>query len=220
VKAPEPAADQPRVRLIIVVALLAVAGLLCVRQAMGHAHRLAITLALVPGLVLGFFEYENHRADLVMTRAATVLAGRPVHVSCQRLMGTFVDAGAELGYVRYESGHPGDETVLKYDTCQALYDWMGSDKQDPSEAEVIAVHVLAHESEHLAGFIDEAVAECRSVQTTEQAAVLLGSTAAQARALAVRYASEVYPRMPDDYRSDQCRDGGRMDLHPDSSRWP
>jgi hypothetical protein len=209
------------VRLIVVVVLLAVAGALAVRQAMGHAHRLAIALALAPGLVLGFFEYEDHRADLAMAQVASVLAGRPVRVTCQRLGGTFLDAGAELGYVRFDAaGRPGDETVLSYDACQALYDWMGSDKQDPTQEQVIAVHVLAHESEHLAGYVDEAVAECRSVQTTEQAAELLGATAAQARALAVRYATDVYPRMPDDYRSDQCRDGGTMDLHPGSSRWP
>ena len=203
------------------VVLLAGAGALGVRQAMGHAHRLALSLVLVSALVLGFFEYENHRADLVMDHAASVLAGRPVQVSCQRLLGTFVDAGAELGYVQFDAdGRPGDETVLKYDACQALYEWMGSDKHNPTQMQVIAVHVLAHESEHLAGFRDEAVAECRSVQTTAQAAELLGATPQQARTLAVRYATEVYPRMPADYRSDQCKDGGSLDLHPDSHSWP
>ena len=209
-------------RLIVVVVLLAGAGVLGVRQAMGHAHRLALTLVLLPGLLLGLFEFENHRANDVMTHAASVLAGRDVHVTCQRLSGAFVDAGAELGYVAYDGpgGRPGDETVIKYDTCQALYDWMGSDKQDPSQMEVIAVHVLAHESEHLAGITSESVAECYSVQTTERAAELLGATPSQARKLALRYAIEVYPLMPDDYRSDECHDGGRLDLHPDSARWP
>jgi hypothetical protein len=193
------------VRLAVVVVLLAGGAVLGVRQAMGHAHRLALSLVLLPALLLGFFELENHRADLEMSHAATVLAGRPVHVSCQRLMGTFVDAGAELGYVRFdEDGRPADETVIKYDACEALYDWMGSDKQDPTEMQVIAVHVLAHESEHLAGIRDEAVAECRSVGTTQQTAQLLGATAQQARALAVRYARDVYPRMPDGYRGRTC----------------
>jgi hypothetical protein len=210
------------VRLVIVMVLLAGAGVLGVRQAMGHAHRLALTLVLLPGLLFGFFEFENHRALDLMTHTASVLAGRDVHVTCQRLSGAFVDAGAELGYVAYDGpgGRPGDETVIKYDACQALYDWIGSDKQDPSEMQVIAVHVLAHESEHLAGITTESVAECYSVQTTERAAELLGATRAQARKLALRYAIEIYPRMPDDYRSDECHDGGRLDLHPDSTRWP
>lgn len=213
--------DHWGVRLIIVVVLLAGGAVLTVRQAMGHAHRLALSLVLVPMIVLAWFEYENHEADLTMSHAASVLAGRPVHVTCQRLTGTFVDAGAELGYVQWgPGGAPGDETVLKYDACKAVYDWMGSDKQDPSEMEVVAVHVLAHESQHLAGVQSEAVAECYSVQTTEQAALLLGATAAQARALAVQYATQVYPRMPDDYRSADCKDGGMLDLHPDSSAWP
>jgi len=26
--------------------------------------------------------------------------------------------------------------------------------------------------------------------------------------------------MPEDYRSDECRDGGALDLRPDSPAWP
>jgi hypothetical protein len=213
--------DPSQVRLAIAIVLLAGGAVLTVRQAMGHAHRLALGLVMVPALVLSWYEYEDHQADVAMSNAASVLAGRPVHVTCQRLTGTFVDAGAELGYVQWgPDGKPVDETVLKYDTCQALYDWLGSDKQDPTRMQVVAVHVLAHEAEHLAGEHDESVAECYSVQTTEQAARLLGADADQARALACRYVAEVYPYMPDGYRNDQCKDGGTLDLDPDSHTWP
>jgi hypothetical protein len=80
--------------------------------------------------------------------------------------------------------------------------------------------VLAHEAEHLAGVTSESLAECRSLQTTERTAALLGATPQEARALAVRYATEVYPRMPEPYQSPDCRDGGAMDLNPDDPRWP
>jgi hypothetical protein len=209
------------VRLAIAIVLLAGGAVLTVRQVLGHAHRLALGLVLVPALLLSFWESEDHGADVAMSRAASALSGRPVHVTCQRLTGTFVDAGAELGYVQWgPDGKPVDETVLKYDTCQHLYDWMGSDKQDPSLDEVIAVHVLAHESEHLAGVPDESVAECYSVQTTAETAELLGASTEQARALARRYWLDVYPRMPDGYRTDECKDGGPLDLQPDSAEWP
>lgn len=208
-------------RLIFVLVALAGAGLLTVRHVQGHRHGIVIPLLLVPALVLGWFEYEDRLADQRLTRAASILAGHPVHVECQRLGGALIDMGSELGYVAYgPDGKPGDTTVIKHDACQALYDWMGSDKNDPTELQIIAVHVLAHEAEHLAGYTSEAIAECRSVQTTEQAALLLGASPAQARALAVTYADDIYPRMPDDYRTTDCRDGGRLDLHPDDPRWP
>jgi hypothetical protein len=209
------------VRLAIAIVLLTGGAVLTARQAMGHAHRFALCLVLVPALLLSWWELEDHGADVRMSHAASVLAGRPVHVTCQRLTGAFVDAGAELGYVMWgPDGKPVDETVLKYDTCRALYDWLGSDKQDPSRDQVVAVHVLAHESEHLAGFLDESVAECYSLQTTQEAAELLGASPAQAAALARRYAAEIYPYMPDAYRSDQCKDGGTLDLDPGSHDWP
>ena len=208
-------------RLIFVLVALAGAGGLTIRHAQGHRHGIAIPLLLVPGLVLGWFEYEDRKADQLLTSVASTLAGRPVHVECQRLGGALLDMGSELGYVAYDqNGRPGDTTVIKHDACVALYDWLGSDKNHPSDLEMISVHVLAHEAQHLAGYTSEAVAECRSVQTTEQTALLLGATATQARSLAVWYATNLYPRMPDDYRSDQCHDGGSLDLHPDDPRWP
>ena len=209
------------VRLIFVLVALSGAGALTVRHAQGHRHSIAIAMLLVPGMVFGWFEYEDRRADQLLTSVASTLAGRPVHVQCQRLGAALLDMGSELGYVAYDhNGHPGDTTVIKHDACVALHDWLGSDKNNPSDLEMISVHVLAHEAQHLAGYTSEAVAECRSVQTTEQTALLLGASAAQARSLALWYATNIYPRMPDDYRSDQCHDGGTLDLHPDSSRWP
>lgn len=208
-------------RLIFVLVALAGAGGFTVRHVMGHRHGIVIPLLLVPGLVLGWFEYEDRMANNKLTHVASVLAGHPVHVECQRLGGALIDMGSELGYVAYDqNGRPGDTTVIKHDACVALHDWMGSDKQNPTELEIVSVHVLAHEAEHLAGYTSEAVAECRSVQTTEEAALLLGATPSQARALAISYDRDVYPRMPDDYRTSDCHGGGSLDLHPDDPRWP
>jgi hypothetical protein len=209
------------VRLIFVLVALVGSGAFAIRHAQGHRHGIVIPLLLVPALVLGWFEYEDRMANARLTHAASILAGHPVHVECQRLGGALLDMGSELGWVAYDqNGRPGDTTVIKHDACVALHNWMGSDKRNPTELEIISVHVPAHESEHLAGYTSEAVAECRSVQTTEQAALLLGASAAQARALAISYDRDVYPRMSDDYRSGDCHDGGKLDLHPDDPRWP
>jgi hypothetical protein len=209
------------VRLIFVVVLLLGAGALTVRHAMGRRHSIAIPLLLVPGLVLGFFEYEDRLAVQKMSAVASILSGRAVHVNCQRAAGQLVDASADLGDVMVGSdGQVADFTTIKYEACKNLRAWLGSNKTDPTLDQVIAVHVLAHESEHLAGVLPEAQAECISVQRTAETARLLGATPAQADALAATYWEEVYPDMSADYRSDECKDGGAMDLHPDDTSWP
>ena len=203
------------------MALLLAGGWFVIRQAQGQRHRTVIAVLLLPALVLGWFEYEDRRAVQLMSHVASVLAHRPVSVNCQRYSGALVDMGSELGSVQFdENGDPSDVTDLKYDACTNLRAWLGSNKQSPTLDQVIAVHVLAHESEHLAGVISEVLAECNSVQTTERTALLLGATAAQARSLAEEYATDVYPRMPDGYRSTDCRPGGSLDRHPDDPAWP
>ena len=38
--------------------------------------------------------------------------------------------------------------------------------------------------------------------------------------MAERYAADVYPRMPTNYRSNECVDGGQLDAAPDDPTWP
>jgi hypothetical protein len=86
--------------------------------------------------------------------------------------------------------------------------------------DAIALDVLAHESWHLEGNQNEAVTECYAEQTVGFVATKLGSDNVQARGLARLVHLLVYPQMPDEYRSGECRDGGALDLRPDSSAWP
>jgi hypothetical protein len=151
---------------------------------------------------------EEHR----LARAASDLAGRRVRVHCQTFGEEFVDAGAEIGYVRWRAdGRPESRTVLKYEPCRDLARYLRSGKRAPTFEQVVAVHLLTHESMHLAGEHNEAVAECRAVQRDTRTTQLLGATFGQARALAARYWREVYPRMPEDYRSRDCAAGGALD---------
>jgi hypothetical protein len=88
------------------------------------------------------------------------------------------------------------------------------------DALAFAVGTLAHESMHVSGIPDEAKAECEGMQTIAKAAVLLGRPPAEARYLAVLYARHWYPWWPSRYRSPECHDGGRLDLHPNTTVWP
>jgi hypothetical protein len=160
------------------------------------------------------------RQERRLAGVASELAGRPVAVRCQAFGGAFVDAGVELGYVRWRAdGSPEDWTLLKRDACRDLAAYVRAGGRRPSRAQVVAVHVLTHEAMHLAGHTDESVAECAAVQRDARTARLLGAPAGEALALAVAYWRTVYPRMPDGYRSSACRPGGAMDEHLPDAPW-
>jgi hypothetical protein len=169
--------------------------------------------AAVPGVLRGQQERR-------LGGAASVLAGARVAVRCQSFGGAFVDAGPELGYVRWGAdGKPEPWTLIKRDQCRHLAAYGRSDKRRPTRDEVVAVHVLTHEAMHLAGRLSEAGAECAAVQRDARTARLLGAEPADAARLAATYWSEVYPLMPGGYRSEQCQAGGSMDEALGDAPW-
>ena len=121
---------------------------------------------------------------------------------CQTAGQEFVDAGAELGWVRYgPDGVPEHATLIKRAQCGDLSAYLRSDKTAPTLDQVIAVHILSHEARHMAGQTSEAVAECGAVQRDAQTAELLGADPDQALRLARTYWRAVYPRLSEDYLS-------------------
>jgi hypothetical protein len=160
------------------------------------------------------------RQERHLAGAASVLAGARVAVRCQSLGGAVVDAGPELGYVRWRAdGTPEPWTLIKRDQCRHLAAYVRSGKRRPSRDQVVAVHVLTHEAMHLAGRLGEAEAECAAVQRDAHTARLLGADPADAAALAAAYWADVYPLMPDGYRSPECRPGGALDERLTDAPW-
>jgi hypothetical protein len=173
---------------------------------------LVAVVAAVPGAQR---KVEERR----LAKAATQLVGHRVWVHCQDGAEAFVDAGSELGWVAFDAdGVPQPRTLIKRDQCRFLkaYDKHPS---DPSWDEMVAVHVLTHESMHMRGETSEAVAECEAVQRDEITAEAFGATPDQARALAQRYWRQVYPRMPDEYVTSDCRPGGPLDEGLATAPW-
>jgi hypothetical protein len=171
----------------------------------------------VAGAVPGVLRAQQERR---LGRAASVLAGARVAVRCQSLGGAFLDGGPELGYVRWRAdGHPEPWALLKRDQCRHLAAYVRSDRHRPSRDQVLAVHVLTHEAMHLAGRLDEAAAECAAVQRDARTARLLGTDAADAAGLAAAYWRDLYPLMPDGYRSADCRPGGALDERLADAPW-
>jgi hypothetical protein len=82
------------------------------------------------------------------------------------------------------------------------------------------VLTLAHETVHVSQGADEAIATCYGLQRMRQEATLLGAPRAYANSLAELAWTGLYPYGLAKYHSPECRDGGRLDLHPDSPVWP
>jgi hypothetical protein len=195
-------------------------------------------IVLVPLLALAVYLLVERRQaaahEELLGSIASEIAGRPVEVRCQGRVSAALDVTAESGLVRFDAhGRPADWTDLKRGICLSLRRFRSdyaSDKfaclHDPlacDESVVRSVHALetlAHESWHLAGHVSEATTECYALQTIAIVAERLGAPRAQGEQLARAAFLGLYPRMPPEYHSAECRDGGELDLRPRSSVWP
>ena len=213
------------IRTVAVVGLAAWAGWLLVRGLMNRrVPWIGLGLIAVPLVVLGISERQWISAEHTFSAVARALAPGSDGVHCQRLGETFTYAGAELGHVDWdEDGVPTGPAMVSYGSCGRLTDYWHSsvaDKAHPPLDQVVAVHVLTHESMHLAGRLDESDAECAAMQRDAWVAQQLGATAAEGQALAETYWREVYPRMPDMYTDGVCEPGSELDESPSDGRWP
>jgi hypothetical protein len=212
-----------------VAGLLAAAVAVAVRWVLGRTDSLgrprrfpvvSVTLLVVPACAFAVPVWRHARLEDRLGRAATSLVGHRVEVHCQGLGEEFVHAGSELGSVAFdEDGIPDRRTVISRETCGALQDYLDGDRRRPTPEQVIAVHVLTHESRHLAGMLEEARAECEAVQRDAVTARLLGASPADAQRLARLYWAVDYPGMPEAYRSTSCTGGGSWDEHLPDAPW-
>jgi hypothetical protein len=170
-----------------------------------------------------------------LSAIASRIAGRDVRVSCPGPIGRLLGWDIVEGSVRFGAdGKPSDETKIRKQSCAELDALAEGRRREELECigrtaiacgrhgreTVMAVDVLAHESWHLSGVMDEAVTECRSLQTMAWTAQQLGATAAQGRAMALAQYAGAYQEMPERYRDGRCADGGELDLRPDDARFP
>jgi hypothetical protein len=195
-----------------------------------------VVLAVVccAAVFLGWRKHETRELEHRLGAVASEVAGRHVRVQCQGVVGAALDVTGEAGSVAFgPDGRPADVTELKRDVCKRLGRYPhehGSAKfactADGTRCSLDAVkslhalQTLAHESWHLAGERDEAVTECNALQTTAWVAQRLGATAAEGLAAARKVYEQLYPRMPSEYQTSECREGRALDRHPESSVFP
>lgn len=170
-----------------------------------------------------------------LSAIASEIAGRPVKVQCPGPIGRMFGWDIVEGSVRFDAdGAPQDETKIRKLSCDEL-DALAEGERSKELACIartsiacgrngretaMAVDVLAHESWHLRGIMDESETECRSLQTMAWTAQQLGATAEQGTAMARAQYDGGYRDMPARYQRADCVDGGALDLHPDDPRFP
>ncbi len=128
-------------------------------------------------IVTGVFAWQHEHLQDRLSKAASALVGFKVHVHCQGLAGQALDLSNDLGSVQFDGdGHPANSTLIRREQCNALNGYLDKHGVDPTEGQVLAVHVLSHETMHMKGLRDEPAAECAAVQRDAHLARLLGAS--------------------------------------------
>ena len=166
--------------------------------------------------------------DPRLSTIASELARRHVTIRCEGLSGALTGARGESGRTEFVAGKPISVSYLQEGVCQTLHAYA----QELSAGQTCllpcdhplevawSVNTLAHESYHLAGVRNEAETQCYALQAIDFVARRLGASPEQARALALFSLDQLPGRMPPEYSSPQCRDGGAYDLRPHDEVWP
>lgn len=222
-------ADRREVLLLLGIALLATATAVAVRWAFRREDELGRSREF-PAVTVGLCVLLSAASLLPVVRtmllerrlstAASVIVGAPVVVRCERFGASWLRASSHLGWVQWgPGGVPERRTVLAGKACSDLRSWLSHRGEVPEEGEVVAVHVLTHESMHMAGIREETRAECHALQRDAGMAIMLGAQPREAEALALRYWRDIYPRMPEGYFSGECVRGGPMDAWVTDGPW-
>ena len=152
------------------------------------------------------------------SEVASEIAEKPVSVGCD-------EARDYVGYVQHADGIAvvgGDRTYLTPEICFALYR-LALEGEERGSVTGRAIAVLAHESWHLRGERDESTVECYGLQSGVTVGQRLGLDQETARRLMAQQLTENRLRGLEtvEYRvSDECRDGGRLDLAPADDAFP
>jgi hypothetical protein len=149
---------------------------------------------------------------------ASRIASKPVSIRCD-------ESGDFVGAVQHADGVAavgGDLAFLTPERCLGLYR-LAFDGEVRGSQTGRAIAVLAHEAWHLRGVRDEGTTECYALQTGVELGRRLGLSEGEARQLMRQQltenelhagASTAYLVPP------ECRNGGRLDLHPGRDAFP
>jgi hypothetical protein len=149
---------------------------------------------------------------------ASRIAAKPVTIHCD-------ESGDHVGAVQHADGVAavgGDLAYLTPQRCLDLYRLAFKGEVTSSQT-ARALAVLAHEAWHLRGVRDEGTTECYALQAGVELGQRLGLSKDTAGQMMRQQLTENALRgraSPDYLVPPDCRDGGRLDLNPDTARFP
>ena len=166
----------------------------------------------------GYFEVAHHLRQQLATEALGVLSDvEGVSANCERFSEELFNLSQYQGYVYYDGSNVAH---LRRNVCHDLWDYAHGGHANPTEGQILAVHIVGHETMHINDIRGEAVAECTAAQLNHLIAQELGATPDEARDLQRRYFEEFYPRQHPKYISGTCAEGGELDIFPDRTEFP
>ncbi|MGH3023291.1 MAG: hypothetical protein ACRDNI_06505 [Gaiellaceae bacterium] len=193
-------------------------------------RRFLVGLGVIAALALTFWLVESRTgwdSLSVETRAeaqdrfsaeASRIAGKRVRIRCD-------ESGEYVGAVQHADGVAavgGDLAYLTPERCLDLYRLAFEDEARGSQTGR-ALAVLAHEVWHLRGVRDEGTTECYGLQSGVELGQRLGLSEDAAHQLMRQQLAENAGRSgatAEYLVPPECRDGGRLDLEPMSTRFP
>ena len=202
-----------------------------------------VFLAL-PLAFFGWMWWGTIRVEHELRPVASSIAGHPIRVDCQGWLSSLVDVQAREGEVHFSAnGLPEPRIFLTRPTCNRLdafahsrhhaaldclaeIDWTKPDPLAPGSAceraaspTVYALLILAHESYHTAGVIDEVTTNCYAIQAIAYVASRLGAPQREGEFAALAMAA-LEPNQVDGYATPNCRAGTALDIHPETRDFP
>ena len=153
--------------------------------------------------ICGVFEWRWQSAEAVGTAVVKSISGvEDGTLHCQRFSEGFFDPSvAKKGEVLYKNN---TVAVIKYNTCQDLFEWIRSDKLTASKEQILSLGVLVHESIHVGGEYNEAMTECLTMQKLAAVAEELGASPEEAARIAKVYREEIHTLTPAKYQGATC----------------
>ena len=200
------------------------------RRAPSPVRRFLVGLALIAALVATIWVLESRTGWDSLDRETRIeatdrfadeasrVAGKPVTIFCD-------ESGDFVGAVQHTDGVAivgGDHAYLTPERCLDLYR-LAFEGEVTGSRTGRAIAVLAHEAWHLRGERDEGTTECYALQSGVELGRRLGLSEDRARQLMRQQLTENALRGVGsfEYRvTPECRDGGRLDLHPGDSSFP
>ena len=206
--------------------------------------KIAGVFLALPLAIFGWMYWGTLRTEHELRPIASAVAGHPVQVDCQSWLSSLVDVQAREGEVQFDAnGLPEPRIFLTRPTCQRLdafahshhhaaldcladVDWTRPDPLPPGSAceqqaspTVYALLILAHESYHTVGVIDEVTTNCYAIQAIAYVAWRLGAPQREGELAALAMAA-LEPNQVDGYATTDCRAGTALDIHPDTRAFP